>query len=78
MPTLDQVMKALKAKGSEQTRKIFERHGAAGGEMYGVKVADLKVIAKTIKGDQELALALFESGNYDAMYLAGMVMTLRR
>jgi hypothetical protein len=31
------------------------------------------VIAKTIKGQQELACDLYESGNMDAMYLAGMV-----
>ena len=73
MTTLPQVMKALKAKGSEQTRKIFERHGAKGGDIYGVKVADMKVIAKTAKGDQPLALALYDTGNYDAMYLAGML-----
>ena len=73
MATVTQVLKSLQAKGSAQTRKIFERHGATAGEMYGVKVADLKVIAKTVKGDQELALALFETGNYDAMYLAGLV-----
>ena len=36
-------------------------------------VADLKKVAKTIKGDQELALALYDTGNSDAQYLAGMV-----
>jgi hypothetical protein len=41
--------------------------------MFGVSIADLKTIAKKIKGDQELALALFDTGNYDAMYLAGLV-----
>ena len=41
--------------------------------MYGVKVGDLKVIAKQIKGEQELACQLYETGNADAMYLAGIV-----
>jgi len=41
--------------------------------MYGVSVADLKVIAKTIKGQQALACELYATGNMDAMYLAGMV-----
>ncbi len=72
MSTVERVMNQLKKKGSEQTRKIFRRHGA-GDNIYGVKVADLKVVAKTIKGDQELALELFDTGNYDAMYLAGIV-----
>ena len=41
--------------------------------VYGVSVADLKLIAKTIKGQQELACDLYETGNMDAMYLAGIV-----
>lgn len=73
MATVRTVMQELKKKGSEQTRKIFARHGAKEGDLYGVKVGDLKVIAKSIKGEQDLAYGLFESGNYDAMYLAGIV-----
>lgn len=72
MTTVDQVMAELEKKGSEQTRKTFARHGVA-IPMFGVKVADLKLIAKKIRGQQDLALSLYESGNYDAMYLAGMV-----
>ena len=65
-------MAALKKKGSAQTRKTFARHGVA-CDVFGVKVADLKVIAKQIKGNQELACELYETGNVDAMYLAGIV-----
>ena len=72
MKTVAQVMTALKKKGSAQTRKIYARHGAP-DEMFGCKVADMKTIAKQIKGNQELALELFETGNADAMYLAGIV-----
>jgi 3-methyladenine DNA glycosylase AlkD len=73
MPTLDSVMAELKSKGREQTRKIYVRHGATESRMFGVPVADLKLIAKTIKKDQALACALYETGNVDAMYLAGIV-----
>ncbi len=72
MNTVKQVLTELKKKGSEQTRKTFERHGAP-DNMFGVKVADLQVIAKKIKGNQDLALELFETGNADAQYLAGIV-----
>ena len=65
-------MTALKKKGSAQTRKIYERHGCP-GNFFGVKVGDLKVIAKQIKGNQELACDLYDTGNADAMYLAGIV-----
>jgi hypothetical protein len=44
-----------------------------GSRSFGVSIADLKVIAKTIKGQQALACELYETGNLDAMYLAGMV-----
>ena len=63
MSTVKKVMQALKSKGSAQTRKIYMRHGSGGnsaGDMFGVKVADLKVIAKTIKGNQDLACELYE------------------
>jgi 3-methyladenine DNA glycosylase AlkD len=70
--TVSQVMTALKKAGSAQTRKTFERHGAP-ENLFGVKVADLKVIAKQIKGNQELACELYDTGNSDAMYLAGIV-----
>jgi 3-methyladenine DNA glycosylase AlkD len=45
----------------------------AADRVYGVSVADLKVIAKTIKKQQALALELYATGIMDAMYLAGMV-----
>ena len=73
MSTVAKVMSQLKKKGTAQTRKIYTNHGAPSDNMFGVKVADLKTIAKTIKGNQELALGLFDTGNSDAMYLAGMV-----
>jgi len=66
-------MSELKKKGKEQTRKIYSRHGMDAARVYGVNVADLKVIAKSIKGQQELACDLYETGVMDAMYLAGMV-----
>lgn len=73
MPTVASIMAELKKKGSEKTRKIYARHGMAMDNMFGVSVADLKVVAKSIKGQQTLACELYQTGNLDAMYLAGMV-----
>lgn len=70
--TTEQIMKELEKKGSESIRKIFQNHGNS-GPMYGVKVADLKVIQKKVTKDHELAMGLFATGNYDAMYLAGLI-----
>jgi len=72
MDTVASVMTELKKKGSQQTRKTYRRHRAP-EEMFGVKVGDLKPIAKRIKGQQELASELYNTGNSDAMYLAGLV-----
>ncbi|MGA8089567.1 MAG: DNA alkylation repair protein [Terracidiphilus sp.] len=73
MPTISAIMSELRKKGKEQTRKIYARHGMDPERLYGVSVADMKVIAKTISGDQALACELYETGIMDAMYLAGMV-----
>lgn len=73
MPTVASIMAELKKKGKESTRKIYARHGMVTETMYGVSVADLKIIAKTIRGQQTLACELYATGNLDAMYLAGMV-----
>jgi len=72
MNTVTEVMAELKKKGSESTRRTFERHGVD-IPCFGVKVGDLKPIAKKIKGNQALALELYDTGVYDAMYLAGLV-----
>jgi len=73
MPTRASIMAELKKKGTEKTRRIYARHGMDAAHVFGVSIADLKVIAKTIKGQQALAFELYETGNLDAMYLAGMV-----
>ncbi len=73
MLTLADVMRDLERLGTEQTRKTFARHGAPVDQMFGVKVGDLKTIVKKIKGHQSLALELYDTGNSDAMYLAGLV-----
>ena len=69
---LKEVMTKLEKLGNAQQRKTYAAHGAR-GNFFGVKIGDLKVIAKKLKGDQGLALSLFDTGNLDAMYLAGLV-----
>jgi hypothetical protein len=68
-PSLDEVMAALEAAGSEQTRKTYARHGVT-IPMFGVSFATLKTLYQRIKVDHELALALWDSGNFDARNLA--------
>jgi len=69
---LNDVMDYLREKGSESTVKIFRKHGAT-CDMFGVKVADLKIITKKVKTNHELACQLFDTLNSDAQYLAGLI-----
>lgn len=69
---VDKVLKELESFGSESTKKMLMKHGAK-EPLFGVKVADLKKTLKKTKGDQKLALELYDTGNSDAMYLAGLL-----
>lgn len=71
MTTAD-IMQELKELGSEQTKKTFVRHGAP-EPLYGVKVGDLKKLQKRVGKNYHLALELYNTGNSDAMYLAGLI-----
>lgn len=73
MPTTKSIMLDLEKKGSASRRAIYAKHGEPSDRMFGVSIADLKVIAKTIRGQQDLAMELYATGNLDAMYLAGIV-----
>lgn len=70
--TLETVMEALEAFGNEGTKKVLVKHGAR-EPFFGVKVQDLKTLQKKIKQDYALSLALYATGNSDAMYLAGLI-----
>jgi 3-methyladenine DNA glycosylase AlkD len=73
MPTAASILTELKSKGSEKYRSTLSRHGMPADRIIGVSVAELKLIAKKIKGQQSLACELYQSGLLEAMYLAGMV-----
>lgn len=66
------ILKELEKLGSAGTKKVLMNHGAR-EPCFGVKIGDLKKIQKRVKTDHQLALDLYASGNYDAMYLAGLV-----
>ena len=67
--TLAEALGELKKAGSAQTRKTYARHGAT-EPMFGVSFATLKALTKRIDVDHELALALWDTGNFDAQNLA--------
>lgn len=70
--TLEEVMSQLEQYGDERTKNTLIKHGAK-EPFFGVKVADLKKILKKTKKNHSLSLELFNTGNTDAMYLAGLM-----
>ncbi len=71
--TFDEAMQELQALGTERTRKIYAANGAHEPQ-FGVATGDMRSLAKKIKKDQALAERLYATGNYDAMYFAGMIL----
>lgn len=70
--TVQEIMIELQSYGNEGTKKVLMKHGAK-EPFFGVRVADLKKIVKKIKKDHALSLELYNTGNSDAMYLAGLI-----
>lgn len=69
---LDMVMQELEALGKERTKKMYVSNGAH-EPLYGVATGAMKPIVKKIKINQPLAEQLYTTGNYDAMYFAGII-----
>ncbi|HYJ04662.1 MAG TPA: DNA alkylation repair protein [Chthoniobacterales bacterium] len=70
--TAKQILAELKPLGSDSYKKVMSRYGVK-EPFFGVKISDLQKIRKRIKKDYQLALDLYDTGNYDAMYLAGLI-----
>jgi DNA alkylation repair enzyme len=68
----DGIVKELEALGGEGYRRVLRKHGAR-DPFFGVKISELKKIQKRIKRDHQIALDLYATGIYDAMYLAGLI-----
>ncbi|WP_071458502.1 DNA alkylation repair protein [Bacillus massilinigeriensis] len=69
---LNTVMQELEALGKERTKKMYISNGAR-EPLFGVATGAMKPIAKKIKKNQPLAEELYATGNYDAMYFAGII-----
>lgn len=68
---LETMMDKLRELGSEQIKNILMNHGIK-EPLYGTKIGDLKKLVKYVKKNDMLARELYNTGNYDAMYLAGL------
>jgi 3-methyladenine DNA glycosylase AlkD len=68
----EMVMQELERLGKERTKKIYLSNGAH-EPLFGVATGEMKPMAKKIKINQPLAEQLYATGNYDAMYFAGII-----
>ncbi|MFC0272970.1 DNA alkylation repair protein [Metabacillus herbersteinensis] len=69
---LETVVQELESLGKERTKKMYISNGAH-EPLFGVATGAMKPIAKKIKKNQRLAEELYATGNYDAMYFAGII-----
>ncbi|MGV2805855.1 DNA alkylation repair protein, partial [Clostridium perfringens] len=69
---VESVMSELEALGKERLKKMYLSKGAR-EPLFGVATGAMKPIAKKIKINQPLAEQLYATGNYDAMYFAGII-----
>ncbi|MGG1614410.1 DNA alkylation repair protein [Paenibacillus phoenicis] len=69
---LETVMQKLEALGKERLKKMYMSNGAR-EPLFGVATGEMKPLFRQIKINQPLAEELYATGNYDAMYFAGMI-----
>jgi 3-methyladenine DNA glycosylase AlkD len=67
--TLEEILRQLEALGDGKMRAHNAKNGA-GDKQFGVKHGDIRVLAKKIKANHQLAMSLWETGNIDAQNLA--------
>jgi hypothetical protein len=70
--TANDILEEIKPLGSDSYKRVMFNHGVK-EPFYGVKIGDMQKIVKRIKKDYQLALDLYDTGVYDAMYLAGLI-----
>lgn len=70
--TTQEIMAELERFGDPQTKKTHMKYGAK-EPFFGVKIEHLKKILKKTKKNHALSLELYDTGNSDAMYLAGLM-----
>jgi hypothetical protein len=71
--TAQEILKAMKPLGREGYKRVLCHNYGVKEPCFGVPISELKKFQKRIKKDYQLDLDLYETGNYDAMYLAGLI-----
>lgn len=75
--TVEDVTAMLEALGHEKVRERNRSLGA-GDDQFGLRLGDVRKLAKEIRSDHDLAMELWETGNVDARLLAILLMKPKR
>src|SRR5262245_18760334 len=70
--TAAEIVAELKPLGKESYKRTLMNHGIK-EPFFGVSIEEMKKIVKREKMNYHLALDLYDTGIYDAMYLAGLM-----
>lgn len=71
--TVKEILAELQSKGDDARRKHNIKAGAPDNQ-FGVKLGDLRAIAKKLKTNHDLAIKLWETGNVEAQLIAALIM----
>jgi 3-methyladenine DNA glycosylase AlkD len=72
-PEVDSILFWLKKRSSARNREGMARYGLYSKNTLGVSVANIRVLAKRLGRDHDLALALWDTGVYEARMLTTFV-----
>lgn len=70
--TVNEVLRLLESLG-DGSRRAHNAKAGAPENQFGVKHGDIRVLAREIKTDHELALELWDTGNVEAQLLAALI-----
>lgn len=70
---VDDAIGWLERRGSKKNREGMARYGIVAAKVFGVSVADVQLLAKRLGRNHELAVALWETGWYEARMLCAFV-----
>lgn len=67
------ILQELSSLGEENYKRLLMRNHGVREPFFGVPIRELQKIRKRVGEDYRLSMGLYGTGNYDAMYLAGLI-----
>ena len=72
-PRVDEILRKLEKRGSKANREGMARYGIVADKVFGVSVETIRSMAKDLGRDHSLALALWDTGWYEARMMTPFV-----